>query len=325
MPNLPIRNHRTSEIRPLRLAMVGMVEENGHPFSWSAIINGRYDGATIRNAGYGMIVDYLAAQPTSALGLPGCELTHVWCDRPEDAAAVAQSAKIENCVRRATDVIGHVDAVIIPTDKGEEHLERARPFVEAGLPVLIDKPLAICPADIDQFRAWHRSGKIVCSTSAMRYAHEFVETRERLADVGEVRVIVATCAKSWERYGIHALEAVYGLLPSGGWLDVCNTGDQRSNIVHVRHAAPADVVIAVNEDMFGGFCHATVYGTMGRLDARFVDRFHAFKTQLQRFIDYVRGDPKAFDMNATIEQCRIIAAGVRSRNLGGRRVAIHAG
>jgi hypothetical protein len=35
--------------------------------------------------------------------------------------------------------------------------------------------------------------------------------------VGEPRLIVATCAKSWERYGIHALEAVYGLLPPGGW------------------------------------------------------------------------------------------------------------
>ena len=39
--------------------MLGMVEENGHPFSWSAIINGRFDPAIIRDAGYGMISDYL--------------------------------------------------------------------------------------------------------------------------------------------------------------------------------------------------------------------------------------------------------------------------
>ncbi len=29
--------------RELRLAMLGMVEGNGHPYSWSAIINGDYD------------------------------------------------------------------------------------------------------------------------------------------------------------------------------------------------------------------------------------------------------------------------------------------
>ena len=29
----------------IRLAMLGMVDGNGHPYSWSAIINGRYDAA----------------------------------------------------------------------------------------------------------------------------------------------------------------------------------------------------------------------------------------------------------------------------------------
>ena len=35
----------------------------------------------------------------------------------------------------------NVDAVVIATDKGHEHVSRCRPFVEAGLPVFVDKPL----------------------------------------------------------------------------------------------------------------------------------------------------------------------------------------
>src|SRR5262245_23601140 len=97
------------EARRIRLAMVGMVEENGHPFSWSAIINGHFDAAIIRDAGYGVISDYLSAQPSSALGLARCEITHVWCDQPEDAKKVAQSAKIKHIVSDPADVIGHVD------------------------------------------------------------------------------------------------------------------------------------------------------------------------------------------------------------------------
>jgi predicted dehydrogenase len=314
--------HDTIDSKPLRLAMLGMVEECGHPFSWSAIINGHYDDAIIRAAGLAVIADYLGAQPPEALGLSGVELTHIWCDRPEDAEAVAKSAQISNIVSRPTDVIGQVDAVIIPTDKGEEHLERARPFIEADLPVFIDKPLTIRRDDLQEFVRLHEAGKAIYSSSAMRYAKEFRDLRDRLHEVGEPRLIVATCAKSWERYGIHALEAVYGLLPPGGWRDVCNTGGPKANVVHVRHESPVDVVIAVNDDMFGGFCHVTVYGTKSRLDARFADSFTAFKAQLQAYVDAVRGTSPANGFANTVEQMGIIIAGIESREQNGRRVSL---
>jgi hypothetical protein len=303
----------------LRLAMVGMVEENGHPFSWSAIINGRFDSQIIRDAGYGVISDYLCARPSSELGLAGAEITHIWCDRAEDAKAVAQSAGISQCMSDPTDAIGYVDAVIIPTDKGEEHLDRARPFVEADVPVFIDKPLTIDREHLSQFAAWQKAGKRIYSCSAMRHAREFLDLRQNIADVGQPRLIVATCAKSWERYGIHALESVYGLLAPGGWRDVCNTGSAGANLVHIRHEQLVDVLIAVNEDMFGGFCHVTVYGTDGRLDACFRDSFNAFKSQLQAFVDFVRGSNHAIGFDETVEQCKIIIAGIRSRENGGRR------
>jgi predicted dehydrogenase len=309
---------RASNPQPIRLAMLGMVEENGHPFSWSAIINGRFNAAIIRDAGYSVISDYLSAQPQSALGLPGAEITHIWCDRPEDTKAVAHSAGIDHCVDDPTDVIGHVDAVIIPTDKGEEHFDRARPFVEAGLPVFIDKPLTIRADHLKQFIAWHDAGKSICSSSAMRYAREFLDLRQRLAEVGQPRLIVATCAKSWERYGIHALEAVHGLLPPGGWRSVCNTGSSEANVVHIRHEQPVDIIVAVIEDMFGGFCHVTVYGTNGRLDARFTDSFTAFKAQLQAFVEHLRSDTESISFADTIEQMKIIIAGIDSRESGGQ-------
>lgn len=313
--------NRTTET-PTRIALLGMVDENGHPLSWSAIINGHYDDGIIRAAGLSVIADYLGAQPPSALGISGAEITHVWCDRPEDAQAIAASAQIPHIVADPTDVIGQVDAVIIPTDKGEEHLDRARPFIEADLPVFIDKPLTIRADHLDQFIAWHRAGKRIYSASAMRFAHEFTSLRDRLHEVGEPRLIVVTCAKSWERYGIHALEAVYGLLPPGGWLDVCNTGCMETNIVHVRHQQPVDVVLAVNQDMFGGFCHLTVYGTTGRLDARFRDSFSAFKAQLAAFTDALRTAAEPFDFAHTVEQMAIIIAGIESRANDGQRVPI---
>ncbi|MFW6060564.1 MAG: Gfo/Idh/MocA family oxidoreductase, partial [Phycisphaeraceae bacterium] len=125
----------------IRLAMLGMVEGNGHPYSWSAIVNGSYDADAIHEGGYAGIVDYLSAQPPEALGIDGATVTHVWCDTPGDAERVARAADVAHVVDRPEQVIGEVDAAVIATDIGGEHLERARPFIEAGLPVFIDKPL----------------------------------------------------------------------------------------------------------------------------------------------------------------------------------------
>ncbi len=95
-----------------------------------------------------------------------------------------------------------------------------------------------------------------------------------------------------------------------------------ANIVHIRHERSVDVVIAVNEDMFGGFCHVSVYGTKGRLDARFIDSFSAFKTQLQAFVDALRSGAPAVDFMNTVEQMAIIIGGIESREQNSRRIRL---
>ncbi len=48
--------------RPLRFAILGMIEGNGHPWSWSAIING-FDRAKLAACPYPVIPHYMNAQP----------------------------------------------------------------------------------------------------------------------------------------------------------------------------------------------------------------------------------------------------------------------
>src|SRR6478609_2037611 len=158
----------------IRLAMLGMVEGNGHPYSWSIIINGSYDAKALAACPYPVIKDYIAKQPVGTLGIPGARVTHVWTDDPADAQQVAAVAHIPNIAARAEDVIGEVDAVLVATDKGFEHVERARPFIEAGIPVFIDKPLCDNRADLATFDRWVAEGKPILSSSAMRYAKEYV-------------------------------------------------------------------------------------------------------------------------------------------------------
>lgn len=306
----------------IRIAMLGMVDGNGHPYSWSAIINGSYDKERMAQCGYPAIPAYLDAQPESALGIAGAQVTHVWCDDPKDAEKAAAASHVPAVVENATDVIGKVDAVVIATDIGHEHVERARPFIEAGIPIFIDKPLTDRSDHLQQFIEWHAQGKPLMSTSCMRYAKEFQELRARLGAIGELRLITVTMAKSWERYGIHAIEAIYPFLPAGGYKRVRHSGDRKHNVVHVSHAAGAEVVLGVIDDLYGGFGCVNVYGTEGADRAAFGDTFYAFKTQLEAFIEYLRTGSSPVDFNETIEQIKIVIAGMDSRETGGASIEL---
>ena len=305
---------------PIRLAMLGMVDGNGHPYSWSAIFNG-YDRDAMAACPFAGIPAYLNKEPSSSFGIAGARVTHVWTDDPKDAAHVAKCSLVPNVVTRAEDVIGQVDAVIVATDKGHEHVARCRSFVESGLPVFVDKPLTDNAPDLQIFKDWVAAGKSIMSSSCLRYAKEFLPYRLSTHDLGTLRFASITTPKSWERYGIHALEAIFPIL-GPGFLTVRNTGTAERNIVHLTHRCGADVVVAATADMYGGFGCLQLCGTAGHAQVAFADSFFSFKAQLEAFIEYLRTGVRPFPFAETVELMGLVIAGIRSREQGGREISI---
>lgn len=306
--------------KEIRLAMLGMVDGNGHPYSWSAIFNG-YDPEEMAKCPYPAIPDYLNKEPKESLRIPDARVTYIWTDNPDDARRVASASLIPNIAERPEDVIGQVDAVIVATDKGNEHVSRCRPFVEAGLPVFVDKPLTDNEDDLRIFNQWVNEGKHILSSSAMRYSKEFMPYRISTHELGQIRYASITTAKTWERYGIHALEGIYPIFGSG-FISVRNTGTKERNIVHLKHRSGADVVIAATADMFGAFGVLQLCGTVGHAQVTFSDTFYAFKSQLEAFIRYLRTGVMPFDFSETVELMKIIIAGIKSREAEGREIML---
>lgn len=63
----------------------------------------------------------------------------------EDAAAsrsVAEKCGIDLVAARAEDMLGRIDAIMVTSRNGALHPGYAMPFIEAGLPAFIDKPIA---------------------------------------------------------------------------------------------------------------------------------------------------------------------------------------
>jgi predicted dehydrogenase len=307
----------------IHLAVLGSSAGNGHPYSWSAVFNGYDRDLMTKECPFPGIPDYLGKESADTLTIPGAKVTHIHCEGSGGFTAehVARCSRIPHVVERATDVIGQVDAVVIATDIGSEHVERSRPFVEAGLPVFIDKPLADTEADLKQFAAWVAAGKPILSSSCMRYAKEFMPWRLSTRDLGELRLVTATTPKSWEAYGIHALEGLYPIL-GPGFLTIRNTGTAERNVVHLTHARGADVVVVASADMFGGFGLLQLVGTKGRVQTAFADTHFAFKAQLAAFVDWLRTGVAPYPFAETVELMKLVIGGIESRRRGGAEIVI---
>ena len=305
----------------IRLGIIGMTEGNGHPYSWSAIFNGYDEEKMTAECPFAGIPVYLNKQPKDTLQITGANVTHVYCNNRADAEHVAKCSLINKVVDKPEDIIGEVDAVIIATDIGSEHVERVRPFVEAGLPIFIDKPLCDNAADLATFKKWIEIDKHpILSSSAMRYQKELMPYRISTRELGDLRFITAPMAKKWETYGIHALEGIYPIV-GPGFVSIQNTGIKDRNIVHMTHKDGIDIIIGcINGMAYGGA--VSLNGTAGNVTVKGGDTFYAFKSQLQAFVDYLRSGTPPFPFTETEELMKLVIGGIVSREENNRKVLL---
>ncbi len=305
--------------KELRIGILGMTEGNGHPYSWSAMFNG-YDPAEMENCGFPVIPRYLEKQPPETFGIPGAKITCVCCTgyaQREEAEHIARAARIPTVYDDPKDMIGNIDAVIVATDDGNEHVDRCRPFVEAGIPMFIDKPLVNKEEDLKTFLQWRKEGAKFISSSSMRYSKEYEPFYRNHYELGELVYICSPMPKKYETYGIHALEAMYPLLGQG-FLSVRNTGTYERTVVHIKHVGGCNVNIIQGIGMAGA--GMTVIGTDESRYLQCDDSYYAFKKQLELFVHWLRTGEEPFPFEETVELMKLVIGGLRSREEGGREV-----
>ncbi len=157
----------------LKLGVIGLSEGNGHPYSWSAIFNG-YDLEAMEHCGYPVIPRYLERQSWPECRIDGAEVVAIWTQDIEQSKHIAKAAHIKEVVENYSDMIGKVDAVLLARDDAENHLKYAEPFLRAGLPIYIDKPIAVSVAALDKLYSLQQYNGQIFTCSALRYSQELM-------------------------------------------------------------------------------------------------------------------------------------------------------
>jgi predicted dehydrogenase len=152
---------------------------------------------------------------------PGVEIVGLAGGATERNVAAATAGAIPHLVDRVEAMVEFADALIVADRHGGLHREHARPFLELGRPVWIDKPLACDVADacaiIDTAAA---SGALLTSYSTLRHVPDTEDLVREAATIGELQAVVVSgpADPSSEYggiffYGIHMVDIALRLAP----------------------------------------------------------------------------------------------------------------
>jgi len=225
-------------------------------------------------------------------------------------------------VDEVEDLVGMVDAVLVESQSGYAHLEKARPFIEAGIPTYIDKPFVIDVADgleIKRLAAEH--GVPIFSSSSLRYAPEVVEVSEGAEDVGEV-----VGAHTWSpaglhdgnpglaHYGIHGVETLYALM-GPGCVEVACMSEEGGEVSVGRWA---DGRVASMRGTRAG-AHAYGFAVWGDKGVRVsgISTQFIYRELLKRIVSMFETGEAPLNLDETLEIAAFIAAAFKSAGNGG--------
>lgn len=298
-----------------RIGIIGMSPGNAHPYSWSSIINGKFDAKEIAGLGFPAVAAYLQANKDT-LGIPGASVNCVWTQDRKISESISKSSGIEHIVDSLEDMIPFVDAVLLSRDDPENHVRMARPFIQAGIPIFIDKPLAGSKEDLAYFARQVAEGRFVMSCSSLRFANEVRIAKQELSLIGKVELVTSVCVKDWLKYGVHVLEGVVTFLNDPSPVFVQSIGKDGKDIVHIEFENDVQVTL----HLFKEICGTIQFSVYGRNGWRLVDVRNSYSQFRDTIIEFVRsleeGRPRvSFDKTENI--IRIVLAAIESsRNDG---------
>ncbi len=299
-----------------KVGIVGLSPGNGHPFSFSAIING-YDDAGLAASGWPVIYDYVRRRDPSEFGIAGLQVTHAWTQDETVTQSLCRACRIPHAVGRREEMLGEVDAVIIARDDAETHLEMAKPFLEGGLPVFIDKPLSLDLDALRFFRPYLDQGQLM-SCSGMRYARELDEARASIAEYGRLLLLRGAIVLSWEKYAVHLIDALFGVVSA------------RPVSVIALDAPHAALAVAMDDgsllqlDALGEAPRTfrlDFWGEQRTSSHEITDNFSMFRRLLWHFAEMIRTRRPVVPVRDTLDAMRLLIAGKLAQR-DGRKVLL---
>lgn len=293
----------------LKLGIIGSSPGNGHPYSWSAIFNG-YDKSLMNDCPFDVIPKYLNEKdfPIDYLN-KYAEVKYIYTQDYNMSKQIAEASKISNIVDNPEDLIGKVDAILLARDDAENHYKMSKIFIEAGLPIYIDKPLAFSRAEAKKIFELQKYSGQVYSCSALRFADELILSEKDKEFIGELKHIEVSIPNDWKKYSVHIIEPIISQFENiGNFIKIIPFFKDGINHCLVEWKEFSAYIKTTGN--IPSSLNYRFFGSKNFIDKPFLDTFNCFKKSLKNFVNIINGKSRNIPENETLQIISLIEKGL---------------
>lgn len=302
----------------MKLGIIGLNEGNGHPYSYSAIFNGYDPDALQKECPFELIKQYLPEEHQNKNSIQNAKVTHIWTQDIDISRKISRVSLIPNIVNHYEDFIGLVDGVIIARDDPENHLIMAKPFLEKGIPVFIDKLLTHtmddlnCMINIMQSNSAADSYPLMAG-SAIRYNPFLNQLKIREQDYKNATSIQGISRVNWMRYGHHLFEGIAFLFGTDIEFVQYLGVDRQHEIYFIKYSSGLTVILEFDETVSLPIRFNIHSRGSDHIEVQFNDFFKSFKFMLEDFVKIVELGKPIIPHQEMLAIAKIILAGNLSK------------
>lgn len=270
-----------------RLGIIGYSEGNGHPYSFSAILNGFNKDLLKQKSSWPNIDRYLEkSNKTSPLDNK-FKVSYINAGNGSSEGLGKEISKrfdVENVFRDYRDFLQNVDALIVAHDDPvlripiEEEIEKSFKGV-----VFYDKPLSNSVSRLDKKLKKMEGGQIWCA-AGMRFTHSFDDLVVQVQK--NKNKFSFTIPNSWEKYGIHILE----FLIQKQFIDLYSSCEFKKNNEKIEVYITKEHICSIN--LKKGYQNITMSIDDSDEEVHLSDNFNSFQEMLKIWLDGYSSDGK---------------------------------
>lgn len=233
------------------------------------------------------------------------------------AESFAKDMEVPRVFVSTDEMVGEVDAAIVHSCNWDVHLERARPFLEGGKAVFIDKPMAGNKKDLMALLEYEKNGARLTGGSSFLYCKESADyLSQPIEERGTPHTVFAGCAVDEFNYGSHAYSLLYSIL-GPGLQSVRHLGEgvQRQLQLKWKDGRTGFLSIGNQEAWLPGY--ATVV-TEKAVTQFITDTSLLYRNLLQKVLPYLAGEVEGPPMQLVdIAEVELAALAARTSWLSG--------
>lgn len=251
--------------------------------------------------------------------IPSARVTALWGNDLKKNDLLMKRHRIETLITDPTEMIGQIDGVLILDDTGggATHLDLARPFIEAGVPTFIDKPMTVEYADaVTLFELAEKHGTSLTSSSALRFPVELEAAKPRLAKIGTISSVISVSPGEWFYYGVHAVELL-GTVIGTGAISVQRHAFEQKDVAVIEYETGAIAVVETLRDAVYTF-HITAFGDKGWCTIEAKDMPGFYRKQMESVVTMIETKEVPVTPEQTLEVHAILHAGMKSADTGAK-------